>query len=293
MGLPAAARAHFVIVGGLGGEARYAKSFAKHIQELDEICATNAGDRSLVYSLSGKGATREAIEDVFDRLRSQTGPGDTVAVFLIGHGSYDGREDKFNIPGPDLNDLRLKELLDSLPAKDQLLVITTSSSGAVLEHLKADRRVVITATKSGGERTVTVFARYWVEALREPEADTNKDEVITALEAFQYADRQVQDYYKSDQKLATEHARLEGKTAAGFTLARLGSARDVAANPELRPLLDERGRLERAIAELKGRKDSMDAAQYATELQTLLVELARTQAKIDQAAGKPQESEEP
>jgi len=285
----AAAKSHFVIVGGLGGEERYAKQWSEAVDGLKEACRKTAGDDALIHVLKGKAATKEAVEAVFARLRQETAAGDIVAVFLIGHGSYDGHDYRFNIPGRDLTAREIKGLLDSLPAKDQLIAITTSSSGASVEQLKADRRIVITATKSAGERTVTVFAEHWVEALRDPEADTNKDEVITALEAFTYADKKVQDFYAGDKRLATEHARLEGELASNFTLTRLGSALDAASNPKLRPLFEQRSGIERRIAELKIRKDAMEEAAYSAELQTLLIELARTQAEIDAVSGRDQQ----
>ena len=287
-GLPAiaSAKTHFLIVGGLGGELRYAKRFDEQVKDLAEICEKSAGDRSFVKMLTGREATTKAVEQAFEEFGGKLQANDTLAIFLIGHGSYDGRQYRFNVPGPDLTAARLKQLLDSLPTQDQLIVNTTSSSGASLERLTGKRRVVITATKSGGERTATVFARYWVEALRDPEADINKDEVITALEAFRYAERQVASFYKQAKKLATEHPRLKGDAASGFTLARLGEQIDTAANPALRPLLDKREDLERQIAQLKARKETLEADAYAEQLQQLLIELARTQAEIDAAAEK-------
>ena len=283
----ASAKTYFVVVGGLGGELQYAKRFDTQVSELVDICEETAGDSSLVESLRGAVATKEAVEQAFGRLRTQLKPNDTVAVFLVGHGSFDGRNYRFNLHGPDLTAVRLKELLDSLPVQDQLLVNTSSSSGASLEQLTGDHRVVITATKSGGERTATVFGRYWVEGLREPEADINKDEVITALEAFRYAERQVAAYYEKAKKLATEHPRLKGDAASGFTLARLGEQPDVASNPALQSLIAKRVELERRIAQLRARKDSLEPAAYVEQLQPLLVDLARTQAEIDDIAEKP------
>ena len=281
----APAKSHFVIVGGLGGEPRYTKQWADYVDSLEETCKKAAGDDFLVHALKGPAATKEAIEGVFAELGRDATANDIVAVFLIGHGSFDGHDYKFNIPGRDVTAGQLKKLLDGLPSKDQLIAITTSASGASLESLKAERRIVITATKSGMERIVTMFAEHWVEALRNPEADTNKDEVITALEAFTYADTKVQDTYKAEKKLATEHARIEGDLAGNFTLARLGKALAELSDPKLRPLLDKRDDIERRIAALKGRKGEMAEAEYTAELQKLLVELARTQNVIDEAAG--------
>ena len=63
----------------------------------------------------------------------------------------------------------------------------TSCSGGSIEQLRRPNRIVISATKTGTEKNATIFARYLVEALRDPAADTDKNEAVTALEAFRYA----------------------------------------------------------------------------------------------------------
>jgi hypothetical protein len=68
---------------------------------------------------------------------------------------------------------------------------------------------VIAATKSGTEKNATVFARYWVEALQDPDADTDKSDSISAMEAFTYADKKTAAFYDSQKRLATEHAVFE------------------------------------------------------------------------------------
>src|SRR5581483_3881335 len=153
----------------------------------------------------------------------------------------DGTDYKFNLPGPDLSATELASLCDRIATKRQLIVDTTSASGGAAIALRKSNRGVITATKSGTEKNATVFARYWVEALRDPAADVDKNESITALEAFQYADRKTADFYTAQKRLATEHPQFEdtGKADAvrapssenneglflsTFTLVRIGEA---------------------------------------------------------------------
>ena len=214
-------RTHFVVVSGLGGEPLYEKRFGGQAADLEKILRITAGDASLVHVLSGEAATRNAIEGLFARLQKDVEPEDAFALILIGHGSYDGQDYKLNIPGPDITDARLKTLLDGVPAGRQLVVNTTSASGATLDHWKSDKRIVVSATKNGRERTATMFAQYWVEALSSEEADTDKSDSVTALEAYNYAERKVKDFYEGEKRLATEHSRLEGELAGSFTLARL------------------------------------------------------------------------
>ena len=54
-----------------------------------------------------------------------------------------------------------------------------------------------------------MFARYWAEALRDPAADADKNEAVSALEAFHYAQRKTTEFFDTQKRLATEHAVLE------------------------------------------------------------------------------------
>ncbi len=275
---------YFVIVGGLGGEPDYEQRFASYVSDLEQIARKLTSEPARVTALSGKAATRGAIQSALEKLARTASPADALAVFLIGHGSWDGAAYKFNIPGPDLTHEELANLLDRIPAKRQLLVNTTSSSGVCAEKLARPERVVVTATRSGGERNATVFARYWVEALRDPAADTDKNESISALEAFRYAEDKVKKFYSDQQRLATEHPRLEGSLASSFVLARLGDSAAAAADPARRKLLAQREGLEHQIDALKLRKSALPPEQYKKELERLLVELARVQEAIESGA---------
>ena len=277
---------YFLIVGGLGGEPDYEQRFASYAGDLEKIGKALAGDPEKVIGLAGKAATREAIQGAFEKVATRASAADALAVFLVGHGSFDANTYKFNIPGPDLTGEELKKLMDRVPAGRQLLVAATSSSGGCTELLARDGRVVVTATKNGTERNATVFARYWVEALRDPAADTDKNESISALEAFRYAEEKVKRFYTDQKRLATEHPRMEGKLAGSFVLARLGTAAEAATDPAKRKLLAERESIEQQIDALKYRKSAVPTAEYKKELERLLLELARVQDAIEAASGK-------
>ncbi|GIT15413.1 MAG: hypothetical protein CM1200mP36_11690 [Gammaproteobacteria bacterium] len=45
-------------------------------------------------------------------------PTDTLAVFLIGHGTHDGEQYKYNLPGPDIDGETLASLMSAIPASD-------------------------------------------------------------------------------------------------------------------------------------------------------------------------------
>ncbi len=292
-GSPAAAATHFLIVEGLGGTQAYAERFRRQVEEMLPACLRTAGDASRVRVLAGREATAEAVELAFGELARSVAPGDALAVFLVGHGTHDGRQYKLNIPGPDVSDEQLKLWLDSVPVARQLVVSTTSSSGGALERLKSPRRIVITATKSGRERTATVFGEFWAASFAAPEADTDKNESISALEAFRYAENKVQAYFADHQRLATEHPQLTGDQAGGFLLARLGAAAELASDPAKRVLLDRRETLEREIGELTLRKDDLPQDRYLDALQELLLKLAEIQEQLDEDGGAESDREQP
>jgi hypothetical protein len=154
-------------------------------------------------------ASREAFICTFECTFCRPCAEDALAVMLIGHGSYDGLEYKFNIPGTDITGAELASLLDNAPPARQLVVNMTSSSGGSVGFLRKPSRVLISATRTGTEKNATVFARYWAEALRDPAADTDKSESVSALEAFFFAQRKTGDFYESQKRLATEHSVLE------------------------------------------------------------------------------------
>jgi hypothetical protein len=175
----AGAELSVVIVEGLGGEESYAAGFAEQVERI-EAASAGMTDASNVTSFRSGAFTREELLAHFDVLAGRLGADDRLAVFLIGHGSYDDHDYKFNIEGPDLTDGDLARVLDDSRAGSVLLVNTSSSSGATADRLRADDRTLILATRSGAERHATRFGNYFfaalgVERLGRQEQDAGED----------------------------------------------------------------------------------------------------------------------
>ncbi|MGI9261137.1 MAG: hypothetical protein ACR2QR_03825 [Woeseiaceae bacterium] len=270
-----------VIVEGLGGEERYNVQFEEQIDIVEAASRALTGDDNIAIFRSGEFARDDVLEH-FKDLDSDMQDDDRLLLYLIGHGSFDDHEYKFNIAGPDLTDIDLFELLENLPGTNQLVVNTSSSSGATLDLLKRDDRTVIAATRGGAERHATRFGRYFAAALSDSSADLDKNELISAEEAFQFAERQVTDYYERNGQLATEHPRLEGNQAARFSLARLGTVRQAVADAQLERLVNRRNALNDAIDGLRVRSDQLSVEEYQAELLPLLIELATVEDDIEE-----------
>jgi hypothetical protein len=287
----------YLTIAGLGGEPEYEQRFAGWAKDLDKLLKA-AEPTAKVETLVGTSAVKTAVEAKLKEFAQQAKPDDSIVVMLIGHGSFDESDYKFNLPGPDMTGTELANLLDKIPAKHQLVVNMTSASGGSLVSLAKPGRVVVTATKSGTEKNATYFARYWVEALRDPAADTDKNDVITALEAFKYAEQKTANFFTTQTRIATEHPMIEdtgkgegvkapspengqGLVAGRFALVHLGAVSAQINDPEKLKLLKRKEELEASIDELKYKKASMDVNDYRKQLAAFLVELAKTQEALD------------
>ncbi len=294
--MAAPATTYFVTISGLGGEPDYVQRFKMWADDIDGSLKKAGGDINVTTLVA---PTRDKIRARMAELATQAKPNDSLVLMLIGHGSFDGVDYKFNIPNTDVTGAELAAMMDRVPASRQCVVNMTSASGGSIQFLRKPGRVVIAATKSGTEKNATIFARYFAEALREPAADSDKNESISALEAFLYAQRKTKDFYDAQKRLATEHAVLEdtgkgegglpqpnnpdgeGRLAASFSLVRLGANAAAANDPVKRPLLDRKEQLEQEIDKLKYDKAALPADEYKKRLASLLLELSKIQEALD------------
>jgi hypothetical protein len=295
LAMAAHATTFYVTISGLGGENDYDQRFKMWADDIDSSLKKAGGDSNVVTLVA---PTRDVIRAKMGEVAKLAKPGDALVLMLIGHGTFDGTEYKFNIPGPDITGAELASLMDHVAATRQCVVNMTSSSGGAIAFLRKPSRVVISATKAGTEKNATVFARYWAEALRDPAADVDKNESISALEAFHFAQHKTTEFFDTQKRLATEHSVLEdtgkgegdrtpgadngeGRLASAFPLVRLGANASAARDPNKRPLLDQKEQLEQAIDKLKYDKAAMPADAYKKQLATLLLQLAKVQEALD------------
>jgi hypothetical protein len=285
-----------VIVTGAGGEPAYAKQFEQWTTELQAALSGHYGfgaDHTKVLPH----ATAEDVKHMFAQLKSQLDQNNVLFVFLIGHGSFDGKEAKFNLVGPDLSASEYNALLTTLPTHRIVVFNMASASGEFVKNLSAKGRIVITATRSGQETNATRFTGFFIAALNATDADTDQDGHVSVLEAFVYANRLTADFYTRAGRLATEHALLEDNgDGVGHEKAEAGegllaratyldslSVDEAAASAATGRLMKERTRLEGEIEQLIARKQSMPEAEYDAALEKLFIELAKINRTIKQA----------
>lgn len=304
------AQTYAVILSGIGGDPDYEKIIDGWGKDLHNTLSASGLGKENVFWLAGKkqeGAYGESRKDQVTKLiatlAARLRPQDVFELFLIGHGSYDDYDYRFNMPGLDLTAREIAGLLEPVKASRQLIVNMTSASGGSVPDLRRKGRALITSTTAGQERNFSVFARYFVAGVQDTAADADKNEAISALEAFRYAARETTRYYESAKRLATEHSLIEDKgdsegareanvengqglLAGAISVRRLGQASAALETPEIRQLRARKRGIEESIEQLKYGKASMESKVYMRQLEKLLVELSRTQAELDQLEQK-------
>jgi hypothetical protein len=312
VGPAAAQQTHVMVIVGIAGEEEYAETFQRWATTLVDGVGRFGVDRERVIYLHEKPdadperitgrSTREEVVKAFGQLAKAARPDDAVFVLLIGHGTFDGKVARFNLPGPDMTPADFEPLLKRIQAKQIVFVNTASSSGPFVQELSAPGRTIVTATRTGNEMYATLFGGYFVDALMSEETDLDRNRRVSILEAFTAARLEVARAYEREGLMRREHALLDDSggrkgvtepTADGpvgrvAAMIALGTTAEDAlpGDPALRALHVERRELEQRIESLKMLKGGMDQARYARELEKLLTALALKTREIRDTEAK-------
>jgi hypothetical protein len=290
-------QATVIIVAGASGEEEYGPQFARWVAGWEKA-SREAGAKQVTIGLSGDDQTTD-----YTRLKQalldepKESPNELWVIF-IGHGTYDGKEAKFNLRGPDLSASECAQWFQPF-LRPLALIDCSSASAPFLNKLSMPGRVIITATKSGHEQNYARFGQYLSEAIADPSADLDKDGQTSLLEAYLSASRRVAEFYETEGRLATEHPLLDdngdgkgtpsdwfrgvravkiatdgatpdGLRAHQFHLLRSQQERELST-----ALRSQRDELELAVARLRDSKDKMPEEEYYRRIEPLLIDLAR------------------
>lgn len=294
-----------IIVIGAGGAPQFDADFSEWANRW-QLASEQAGHRSVVIGRDNNTAPQS------DRQRLQAAiaaasqtPGVDLWLVMIGHGTYDRRDARFNLRGPDISATELASWLKPIE-RPMAIINTASASAPFLIALSGQKRVVIAATKSGSEQNFARFGDFMSQAISDPSADLDKDNQTSLWEAFLRASRQTTEFYATDGRLQTEHALmddngdqlgvradqfrglvpleqaagdkvLDGQYAHQWHLLR--NATDAALPPDV---LKKRDSLEFSVLQLRDQKKTIPSAEYMQRLERLLVELA----ELNESAGK-------
>lgn len=285
-----------LLVVGASGTPEYGKHFEKQVGLWKEACSKG----SVPLTIIGQGESEKDLENLEKSLKAavakKTGQ---FWLVLIGHGTFDGRETKFNLRGPDISSEKLGEWLK--PIKREFIFIQNGSASAgFIQPLKGENRILVTATKSADEIFYTRFGEYFAPAIGGlTEADLDQDKQVSILEAFLYAGKKTAEFYEKEERLATEHALIDDNGDGVGTRyevfegiqATVDKADGVRAAQVALVLSDEdqqlsdaqrktRDTLETEIKTLTQKRKELGDDAYYTQLETLLRHLSEVYREI-------------
>lgn len=213
------ARTHLVIVTGLGGGAEYADTFHEWSTALRDGALESGVPEERIIWLSDEPerapgairerATLEAVGEALTEVGRSAGADDRILIVLIGHGSARNGVASFNISGPDITPGELDDMLVPFQTQTVAVVNTSPSSGPFVQAVAGPNRIVITATKTERQANETQFGAHFTRAFTGGEADLDKDDRVSLLEAFRFATAGTTRYYRERDLLPTESPVLE------------------------------------------------------------------------------------
>jgi hypothetical protein len=298
---PAMAGQRFaLIVAGASGGPEYVAQYERWTSDLSTSLIENLKfDRALVTVLSDSSRSSSAssaanVRRTIAAIASRMTRDDLLLIVLIGHGSFDGTDAKFNLVGRDLESGEWSDLLRQLPGR-LVVVNTAAASFPFLERLAGPRRIVVTATDTAAQRFDTIFPEYFVRSIADLAADLDKNGRISVWEAFAAASASVRRHYQQRGQLSTERALLDdngdgignesssprddGSLASRTYLDE--SLPGAAPTDEVMiKLLQRKAMLEAEVDDLKIRKAFLSAVEYAREFERIMIDLAQVSHDI-------------
>jgi hypothetical protein len=289
-----------LIVAGASGGPEYVAQYERWTSDLstslienlkfDPALVTVLSDASRPSSASSAANVRRAIASTASRMTRD----DLLLIVLIGHGTFDGTDAKFNLVGRDLESTEWSDLLRQLPGR-LVIVNTAAASFPFLERLAGPRRIVVTATDTAAQRFDTIFPEYFIQSIADVAADLDKNGRISVWEAFAAASASVRRHYQQRGQLSTERALLDDNgdgvgnefssprddgSLASRTYLDESLPGAAPTDEVMLKLLQRKAMLEAEVDDLKIRRAFLSAAEYAREFERIMIDLAQVSHDI-------------
>jgi len=293
-----------IVIVGAPGEDDYADVFKDSAAAWLQAARTAQANTVEIVAEPDQPSSRERLQSAL--LSATNSPADLWLAF-IGHGTFDGKDAKFNLPGPDISATELADWLKPL-SRRVVIFQGASASAPFINRLSASNRIIVTATRSGSEQNYARFGINAANALTNTLSDIDQDGQNSALEVFLAASRMTTEWYKTENRLATEHPLIDdngdgrGTAADWFQGLRVvkkstdGALADglranqvflVPSEFEASLTVEQRqwrDAKEIEIARLRERKATLPEAEYLAELEKLLLELSRFYGELEKTA---------
>ncbi|GIW99685.1 MAG: hypothetical protein KatS3mg111_3018 [Pirellulaceae bacterium] len=320
---------HLLLVVGAPGAQEFEQDFTQAAQAWERLASKNRWHVHRIFSprhqkaaasafwpflrspqeaqtVTDPPSAKEQLQQTIAHLADENRANELWLVF-IGHGTYAQGAAKFNLIGPDVE---AKELATWLDPIDRVIMINTSSSSApFLVELSRPGRIIVTATRSGGEFNYARFGTFLAAAIEDTKNDLDHDGAVSLLEAFLAGSRRTEQFYAQAARLATEHALLDDNgdrvgTSADFyrgvQIVRHAQAdRPIDGSAAARVILfngpqaivlssalaAQRQQLEIELDRLRGKRPDLSEEAYLDALEKIMLQMAALyeQAENEQA----------
>lgn len=224
--------------------------------KLFESSLKNYGNYDEVRVFLGRQVTAKNVQDTLQELASKASADDTIVLYFAGHGSYQRDANAPNglrntivmFERPHLTDDQLNDWLKSIKTTKLLWVfdccfsggivkkgrrgagnvpITPGQPGKVIENgndsfyfqnkaLVASSDSNETSIEIGGSINQGIFTYWFAQGVNPGNADLNRDQAVTALEAFEWSSRRITQM--AEKFNHQQHPQMSGN-ASGIILA--------------------------------------------------------------------------
>ena len=153
----------------------------------------------------------DAIRTTLAELNQKLKPNDSLWVFTLGHGNYDGKQAWFHLAGKDPSAEDFGRWFSEVRCREQVIWLTQSNAGWFVKPLSRPGRIVIAATAADDESNETEFPHALATVVQSPATmlDTDQDEKVSVAELFAAVVREVERRFQHDKRFPTEHAQLD------------------------------------------------------------------------------------
>jgi len=229
---------YVLILGGVGGEKSYYDKFWSATSRFHQLLTQQYGypSEQITFLFEDEGvspglvtgeARRDRVLEAFAVLAEVVEPTDRFILLMIGHASRTSSGVTFNLKGRDISQQEYTDSINNIRAEQQLIVLGFPYSARMVQGISGSGRIIITSSSTReGYASQAGFGDLFVDVFSDPTADTNSDGVISLLEAFVWMQTRVDEWYKQDGAIQSEHPHLDDNGDGR------ASRKDVVANGE-------------------------------------------------------------
>jgi len=211
-------KTYVLIVGGINKDSKERPAKDRAVTDLSRFFLDIAGviPEQLSVLVDSKSTARKGsgistagnLKEQMDRFAATVNPDDRFIFYYTGQANVVSETLRLNLPGPDINHKQLAEWINSIKASSMLIVLDCPGAGLAVKAVTGRGRIVIGAC-TAEQHYSTKFSEYFVPALVDEGSDADGNGRISLLEAFTFACRGVDDFYRLGSLLTTETPVLE------------------------------------------------------------------------------------